>query len=427
MSTQTTRRDFLKHSGAIVAAAPLLLSSSSWANSPNGKITMAVIGTGGMATGHLRGLLKRKNDVQVVAVCDVDKRRVANACKLTEDAYAEEKRSGAFKGCDTYSDFRQVLARKDIDAVVIGTPDHWHATIAVMAANAGKDIYCEKPLTLTIGESRDIIGKIRRTGCVFQTGMQQRSDYGGKFVTAVQMVRNGKIGKIKKIIVGVGGPSKLVCDLPAEPTPEWMDWNMWLGPAPYRPYNSQLHPARWRNWFDYSGGTLTDWGAHHFDIVQWAMDADKSGPVRICPPGYDDCQKLTIWYANGVPVEHGGFVGNGGNGISFIGTDGAIHVCREWIHTTPSDLLTNPCIAPGDVQLPTCTGHMTNWLTCIRTRQSPACDVEIGARSVTVPQLACLAYWLNRPLNWNPQTWQFEGDAEANRWIDRPKRAPWKL
>lgn len=419
-----TRRSFLKTGSAITAAAPLIIGSHAWANSPNDRINIGIIGTGGMATAHLRGLLRR-NNVQVVAVCDVDKRRVQNAKNLTENAYADKIKAGSYNGCQAYGDFRDLVQRKDIDAVLIGTPDHWHATMCVASANAGKDIYCEKPLTLTIGESRDIIDKIRRTGCIFQTGTQQRSDYGGKFKTAVELARNGKIGKVVSIHVSVGGPSR-PCNLPAEPVPDYLDWNMWLGPAPYRPYNSRLHPGRWRSFIDYSGGVLTDWGAHHFDIVQWAMDADKSGPVKICPPGHDDCKTLTFWYKNGVRVEHGGFQGKG-YGLTFIGTEGKIHVCRDWIRTEPGYILENPSTLPGDIALPTCTGHINNWLSCIRTRQTPACDVEIGARSVTVCQLGCIAYWLNRPLEWNPETWQFIDDAEANRMIDRPKRAPWTL
>ena len=418
------RRSFLKGLGTAAAAAPFVSMPKILAAPANDRITVGVIGTGGMATGHLRNLLKMPS-VQVIAVCDVDSRKMENAYNLTEQAYANQKKSGQYKGCAKYRDFRDMLARPDLDAVVIGTPDHWHATMSVMAANAGKDIYCEKPLTLTIGESRDIINKIRRTGCVFQTGMQQRTSYGGKFITAVQLVRNSMLGKMISAHVTVGGPSS-ECTLPAEPTPEWMDWDMWLGPAPYRPYNSRLHPGSWRSYRDYSGGVLTDWGAHHFDIVQWAMDADQSGPVRICPPGHNGCKTLTYWYSNGVRVEHGGFEGSG-YGITFVGTNGKVSVCRDWIRSDPADLLINPSSMPGDLQLPDCSGHIGNWLDCIRTRRRPAADVEIGARSVTVCQLGCIAYWLDKPLKWNPKTWHFENDPVAEAWIDRPKRAPWTL
>ncbi len=422
--TNLTRRDFLKISAATAAAAPLISAPSLYGKSANDKINVGVIGTGGMATGHLRSMLNM-NQLKVIAVCDVDARNMERAYNITNERYAKDMRSGVYKGCTKYKDFRDMLERRDLDAVLIGTPDHWHAVQCVMAANAGKDIYCEKPLTLTIGESRDIIHKIRRTGVVFQTGMQQRTSYDGKFITAVELVRNGMIGKLISAHVSVGGPST-ICNLPAEPTPEWLDWDMWLGPAPYRPYNKLLHPGRWRSYIDYSGGVLTDWGAHHFDIVQWALDADQSGPVKICPPGHEGCKTLTYWYRNGVRVEHGGFEGKG-YGITFVGTDGKVHVCRDWIRTEPADLLLNPSSMPGDLQLPDCSGHIGNWVDCIRTRRRPAADVEVGARSVTVCQLGCVAYWLDRPLKWNPQTWLFEGDAEANKWIDRPKRAPWTL
>ncbi|MBN2451095.1 MAG: gfo/Idh/MocA family oxidoreductase, partial [Lentisphaeria bacterium] len=254
---------------------------------------------------------------------------------------------------------------------------------------------------------------------VFQTGSQQRSSREFRF--ACEMVRNGRIGALTHINVNVGGPSES-CHLPAEPVPEGMDWDLWLGPAPWRPYHSAIHPFNWRNYRDYSGGQMTDWGAHHFDIAQWAMGMDESGPTRIIPPDGRDTTKLTYLYENGVVVTHGG----GSNGVLFTGAEGRVEVNRGYLQTWPESLKDTPTQA-GEVHLYDSRDHRGNFLDCIRTRRRPICDVEIGCRSVTVCHLGNIAYWLKRPLRWDPGTEQIQGDAEASRWLDRPKRAPWVL
>jgi len=392
-----TRRGFLRGAAATLAA-PLVVRSSAFG--ANDRITTGIIGLGGPAGGGAGG-------TQLLAVCDV----------------REDKLRGhrGNKNVAVYKDFRELLARDDIDAVLIGTPDHWHAIPAIEAAKAGKDIYCEKPMSLTIREARAMVNAVRRYNRVFQTGSQQRSEYGGVFRFACEMVRSGRIGQLQSINCNVGGPSA-ECYEPAEPTPEGVDWDMWLGPAPWRPFNQRILGG-WRAYRDYSGGGMTDWGAHHFDIAQWALDADESGPVEVYPPG-TLTDRLTYVYANGVRVHHGG---GGGGGVVFFGSEGKIAVDRGPLQTWPAHLKDKP-IGPDEVRLyQVRNGHKGNWLDCIRTRQKPICDVEVGCRSVTVCHLGNLCYRLKRPLKWDPVKEEFIGDADANRWLDRPKREPWTV
>src|SRR5262249_40035023 len=283
-------RQFVQGAAAL-AAAPLFVPASALGDdkkkAASARLTLGFIGMGTMNRGHLGHFLGQK-DVQVLAVCDVDTTRREAAKKTVEDRYAKDQKDGQYKGCAAYNDFRELLGRKDIDAVVIATPDHWHAIPCLEACKAGKDIYCEKPLTLTIAEAKKLIDAVRKYQRVFQTGSQQRSDR--EFRVACELVRNGRIGKVSKVIVDVGGPSQ-PCDLPAEKEEPGLDWARWLGPAPQRPYNSVLSPRgvhghfpNWRNYREYSGGMMTDWGAHHFDIAQWGLGMDGSGPVEIIPP-----------------------------------------------------------------------------------------------------------------------------------------------
>ena len=417
-----TRRGFLRGTGATLATAPWLISAAALGRealpAASARLTLGFIGVGGMGRGNL-GAFMGFNEVQVVAVCDVDAKSSAAARDDVEKHYAQEKESGRWRGCAVYNDFREVLARDDIDAVCIATPDHWHAITAIEAATSGKDVYCEKPLSLTIREARAMATAVRRYGRVFQTGSQQRSS--PEFRFACEMVRSGRIGKLVTINANVGGPSG-DCYLPAEPVPAGLDWDMWLGPAPWRPFHSSIHPFNWRSFRDYSGGGMTDWGAHHFDIAQWGLDMDGSGPLEILPPSGKERPKLTYVYANGVTLTHG----EGSDGVLFTGSDGRIEVNRGHLKTWPDDLMKTPT-QPGEVHLYNSRDHRGNFLDCIRSRQRPVCDVEIGCRSVTVCHLGNLAYWLNRPLRWDPAKEELVGDAEASRWLDRPRRAPWRL
>jgi predicted dehydrogenase len=361
-------------------------------------------------------------EVQVVAVCDVDTEKRESARTRVEEHYADEREAGTFKGCAEYNEFEELLARDDIDAVLIATPDHWHAIIAIAAARAGKDIYCEKPLSLTVREARAMVDGARRYGRVFQTGSQQRSS--ADFRKACELVRSGRIGKLLTVHVGIGGCSSERY-LPEEPIPEGFDWDRWLGPAPWQPYNSERrsgsYSGGWRLIRDYSGGMMTDWGAHHFDIAQWGMGMDGSGPVEIIPPDGREYDTLTYKYANGVTMYHGE-----ANGVMFTGTDGKVEVNRGYFQTWPEEIGEEP-LGPNDVHLYESPGHRTDWLNCIRTRKRPICDVAVGCSSVTVCHLGNIAYWLGRPIKWDPVKEEIIGDEEASRWLDRPKRAPWRL
>jgi len=417
-----SRRQFLR---TTAVAFPIIIPASARGQdgrpAPSDRIHIAGIGVGGNGGGHLSRYLGTPT-TQVVAVCDVDRGKREAARKRVDGKYGELAASGSYQGCAAYGDFRELLAREDVDAVWVSTPDHWHAIVAIAAMKAGKDVYCEKPLSLTIREAREMVNTARRYGRVFQTGSQQRSS--DRFRLACELVRNGRIGRLQSCHVQVGGPSG-DCYLPAEPVPDGFDWEMWLGPAPWRPYNRGLHPARWRAYRDYSGGGMTDWGAHHFDICQWALGMDQSGPLEIIPPDGKDYPWLTYRYANGVTVHRGGYTGPG-SGIAFKGTQGLVEVSRAHLRTDPPAILAEP-IRADDVHLQQSRDHAGNWLDCIRTRERPICDVEIGCRSVTVCHLGNLAYWLNRPLTWDPVREQIVGDAAANRWLDRPKRSPWQL
>ena len=423
-----SRRRFLQGLAA-AAAAPLVVPASVFGAqgqaAPSNRITVGFIGTGKMAKDYHLPSLLGMGDVQALAVCEVDTTRRQFAKKAIEDRYGQDRQ---FKGCAEYTDFREMLARKDIDAVCIATPDHWHAIPAIEACKAGKDVYCEKPLTLTIREAKLCIDAVRKFKRVFQTGSQQRSNVFGPFREAVEFIRSGRIGKVKTITVGVGGPSKW-CDLPEEPLEPGLEWDLWLGQAPKRPYNSILSPRgmhnhfpAWRNYREYSGGGHTDMGAHHYDIAQWALDMDRSGPVEIIPPADPSTGTgVKYVYANGVEMTHGG-----PGGCTFVGTEGRIYIERGRLESQPESLVKEP-LRPGEVHLFRSPGHHRNWIDCIRTRKDPIADVEAGARTVTIVHLGNLAYWYGRRLKWDPKKWEFPGDKEANTWLDRQRRDPWQL
>lgn len=434
------RRRFLR-SALLAATAPAIIPASAWSAKarplPSNRLTLGFIGCGKIAQSHFGGFLAR-SEVQIVAVCDVDTTRREDGKRRVVEHYSKQKDGSRFAGCDVYKDFRGLLERKDIDAVVIATPDHWHTIQAIAACNAKKDVYCEKPLTLTLREGRELVKIVRKTGRVFQTGSQQRSSK--EFRTACELVRNGVIGRITEVRAGVG-PSSKWCDLPEEPMEPGLDWDMWLGPALWRPYNSILSPRgvhnhfpKWRDYREYSGGQITDWGAHHFDIAQWALGMDDSGPIEIIPPDDPKAEYgLRFKYGTGVEMVH-----ISENGVTFIGTEGKIYVNRGrfqfWLGTTEKASTPKDCDAiaaqhlpPGSIRLYKSDDHRADWLSCIRTRQRPVCDVEVGHRSVSVCHLANLAYWNRRKLYWDPWKEEFFADEEANSWRDRHRREPWKV
>ncbi|MBI4586213.1 MAG: Gfo/Idh/MocA family oxidoreductase [Planctomycetes bacterium] len=423
-----SRRRFVKAAAAALAA-PALVPSSIFGRAgnaaPSERIAVGVIGCGKMANDYHLSTLLTFPDVQIVAVCEVDKNRREHARKRVEGAYSKDS---AYQGCAEHIDFRELIARKDIDAVLIATPDHWHAIPIIEACKTKKDVYCEKPLTLTIAEAKRCIDAVRKHERVMQTGSQQRSSVFGPFRLACEIVRSGRLGKVKTVSVGVGGPSRW-CDLPEEPMEPGLDWDLWLGQAPKRPYNSVLSPRgvhnhfpNWRAYREYSGGGYTDFGAHHFDIAQWALGMDESGPVEIIPPEDPNATSgVKYLYANGVEMIHGG-----PGGCVFTGTAGTLRIDRGHLTSEPESIVKEP-LGEKDVHLYKSPGHHRNWIDCIRSRKRPVADVEIGARSVTVAHLGNLAYWYHRKLRWDPKNWKFAGDEEANRWLDRERRGPWKL
>jgi predicted dehydrogenase len=443
----TSRRDFLKHSTAALVA-PWFFTRSAFGDpkhsAPSERITLGLIGLKKMGGAHLETLLKR-DDVQILALCDVDESARTAALTKVEEAYGAKQRDGKYAGCDAYNEYERVLARPDIDAVLIAVPDHWHALIAIAACRAGKDVYCEKPLSLTIREARAMVAAARRYGRVFQTGTQQRS--APEFRKACELVRSGYIGDIKTVHVECGEPSQPM-EYEPEPVPPGFDYERWLGPAPLAPFNSLRvgsdYNNGWRRIRDYSGGKMTDWGAHHFDIVQWGLGMDGAGPIEIIPPQVD-AAKAEKWqagrrerkldgaaarpedpswglryvYPGGIEV-----IKDGTNGVLFEGTNGKIEVNREHLRTWPQSLRVQT-IGANDVHLEESPGHHDNWFACIRSRRRPISDVETACRSVTVCHLGNIALWLGRAIRWDAASEQIVGDEQAAAWLDRPKRAPY--
>ena len=331
-SSKLSRRRFFQASA--LAGFPLVLPSGvlGQESKPSGKLTMGFVGLGKQNRGLMNNFM-RQPDVQVLAVCEVDTTRRESARKMVEDYYSEEDRKPAgWKGCAAYNDFRELVARDDIDAVCIATPDHWHTIITLAALRSGKDVYCEKPLTHNIHEAVEVMKAVDGNGRILQTGSMQRSMK--EFRVACELVLNGHIGKLERVSCNFGDPG-IPCDLPEEEMEPGLDWNLWLGPAPVRPYNSILSPRKvhdhfpsWRNYREYGGGMVTDWGAHHLDIAQWGLGMDESGPVEILPPEKaGDKRGATLVYENGVRVTHGG-----GIGVHFFGSEGEVEVTRGRFH-----------------------------------------------------------------------------------------------
>jgi predicted dehydrogenase len=437
------RREFLKGTAkgaAVAAAVPSIIPASALGQDgrkpASDRVTVGFIGTGSLGNGHhLSGLCLGHKDVRsqvdVAAVCDVDRDR-------RNDAAGRVKRI-AGRTVGIYDDFRKLLERKDLDAVFVVTPDHWHAIPAIAAMECGLDVYCEKPLTLTIDEAQAMVKTARRYGTVFQTGSQQRSS--SQFHQACELVRNGKIGKISRVDTVLHSVEDGEWQLPRTPPPE-LDWNFWLGQAPYVDYAPNRVHYQFRWFYDYSGGVMTDWGAHHNDIAQWALGMDGSGPVYVDGTDAEFSAKgmhtvpknfnVHYKYANGVDLychtqKQSYADGTSfGNGVKFTGSDGWIFVSRGEIQASNPDILKIE-LGPNDERLYKSEHHHLNWLDCIRTRQRPICDVAIGASSVIVCHLGNISMQLGRPLKWDPDKQEFIGDDMANRLRSRPKRAPWHL
>ena len=430
---RSSRRRFLRYSAALVtagAAAPCIIPRDVLAaeDQPgaNDRIGIGGIGIGRQGSTVLRGSSRQG---RVVAIADVNLPR-------------GEKTAQKYQA-KAYQDYRKLLEHNDIDAIVTATPDHWRALVCIHAAQAGKDIYAEKPMTLTIREGRLMAQAVRKYKRVFQTGSQQRSQAANRF--GCELVRNGRIGKIHTVI-GHNYASPWECALPAQPVPQGLDWDMWCGPTEVVPYHADLYTPRanpgWISFRPYSGGEITGWGAHGLDQIQWALGMDESGPIEVWtegekfnPPTYAKpesrtrgdkvCASPMIFYryANGVTVKLDN--GNPGGGI-FIGEGGKIEIFRGRVTSNPPELVKQP-IEESELHLYKSDNHVGNWFECMRTRQPCIADVEIGHRSTTVCHLGNIARWLGRKLKWDPDQETFPGDDEANTYLDRPRRKGYEL
>jgi predicted dehydrogenase len=436
------RRDFLKSTAAFAAAGGA--SQAQTRPAPSSRITMGVIGTGNQGTGDMKNFLADER-VQVVAVCDLNKESpgywdgaIAGrepARVLVEWHYAQAKRSGVYKGCAAYEDFRDVLRRKDIDCVLIAVPDHWHSIPVIEAARAGKDIYGEKPLSLTISEGRAMVNAVTASRRVFQCGSQQRSDV--RFRKACEIVRNGGIGKLETVLVGLPGGTPDFGHTrdrqDPEPVPEGFNYERWLGPAPEAPYAPGRCHVNFRWCLDYSGGQITDWGGHHPDIAQWGMGTELTGPVAI-RNGQAQWAKEKIWntavdyyfeahYASGVKMTVSSRVRSG---VTFQGSDGTVWVNRGAIEATPQSLLDwQP--KDNDIRLYRSDNHARNFIDCVISRQETAAPIEQAHRSITIAHLGNISLRLGRDLRWDPAKEQIIGDESAHGMLSRPMRKPWTI
>lgn len=394
---------------------------------PSDMITLGFIGTGKQGRGLTSAFLNT-GEVRIIALSEVYRDKGILTLDNIKTYYSKNEQAGKYANIPVYNDFRELLARKDIDGVVIATPDHWHAAGAVRAAEAGKDIFCEKPLSLTVKEGRAMVNATRLHNRVFQTGSMQRS--WAEFRQAVELVRNGYIGEIKSIKVSVGPPPKKY-DLSAEPIPDGLDWSKWLGPNAASSFNTELAPPvskdvypNWRRYKEFGGGGVTDWGAHMFDIAQWALDMDNSGPVEVSAPDGGSHKNLTFRYKNGTIMTHEKWAWE--NAVLFTGTEGEIRIERGKIETTPASLK-DRIIGESEKHVYKSIDHYKDFLNAMRKRSMPVCDVETGHRTATVCNIGNIAYQLNRSLQWDPVKEMFSNDAEANALLGRTMLNEWAI
>jgi predicted dehydrogenase len=444
-----SRRGFMRRSLAALAAAGLpawyakdvfgaFAAPDEKKPGANDSILMGAIGIGSPQSRGLqiyRDALNTKKGVRYVAACDVDKRHLDRGVEILKKDGSQEPKG--------HKDYRELLDNKDINAVTIAVPDHWHTLIAIEALRKGKDVYCEKPLTLTIDEGKALVKVAKETGRVFQVGSQQRSD--ARFRLACELVRNGRIGKVQRVETRIGGidpyktgPFKKV------PVPEGLDWDFWQGPTPAVDYIKERCHYEFRWWYEYSGGKMTDWGAHHNDIAQWGLGMDESGPVAVEGMGAADkrldCYNVhssfivSYTYANGVKLvcSDNRLPGSPDpkerhdNGVLFVGEDGKWIFVNRGLITASDKKLIEEKLPADATPLYTSNNHMANFLDCIKTRKPTICPAEVGFRSVTVCHLGTIALRTGKQLKWDPVKEQFDNEA-ANKMMSRPMRAPYKL
>jgi hypothetical protein len=474
---QISRRSGLSHPASLsgTIAVPWIIPNSVWAANgnaaPNGRITVGLIGKGIMGSGHLRRLVGDP-DVQVLAVCDVDALRREDGKRLVEKTYAANRSTGTYRGCVAYNDYRDLLSRSDIDAVVIVTPDHWHTPQAIDAVRAGKDVYCEKPISLTVRQGRKLVEIVRRYNSIFQTGTQYRSIPTIKQVC--NFVRSGGLGKVKQVFTRwtklggfFGAPrfksyrhllkadnirnSYIPIDiiLPAEPVPDGLDWDLWIGPALWHPYNPGYHinpspgVVPWAFCEDFGAASSTWHHSHSADVIQYALGMEESGPVEFIHPSSGQYPTLTYKYSNGILlhlVDNWSMVKNvykavpqnarlaGNFGGIFVGEKGWITSMSTGgpIEGGPKNIFEEMKSTTRQVNIGE-NDHHANWFECIRTRRRPSCDAELGHRSAALGHLTIIAHTLQRSLKWNPAKEEFLNDEAANRLRFRAMRSPWRI
>jgi predicted dehydrogenase len=453
MAMKRTRRQFLGDAGKVAAVAgfPAIVPSSVFgAFSPSNRINIGAIGTGRISRGHDLPGIWQYDTARIMAVCDLDMNRAQDAVMLVNDIYTKQT-GKPYSGVTAYTNYRELLANKDVDAVVISTPDHWHALIAMDAVAAGKDVYLQKPASLTIAEGRALSDAVHRSGRIFQIGSQQRSTV--QFRVAAELVRNGRIGELKTVEIGLpGDPSGDV--EPDMAVPKQFNYDMWLGSTPVVPYTEKrVHPQQgydrpgWLRCEQFGAGMITGWGAHHLDSAHWAMDTEHTGPIEVW--GTAEFPTKGLWdvhgpfkteaiYANGV---HMLVSGDYPNGLKFIGTNGWIFVSRGNETVTGSDpvkkladpqalaasdpkILTS-VIGPNDIHLYESKEHHGNWLECIRSRRQTIAPVEVAHRACSACLIHHMAMKLKRKLYWDPQHERFRNDDVANAMLSRPQRPPY--
>lgn len=449
MSTRVSvsRRDWLRRTAAILA--PTIIPASALGRderpAPSERITLGVVGCGGKGLDHIKQFLSHA-DVQLVAVCDVDERHArdrtdgkqviygrAPACQLVRDHYAAAaKGSGRDTACSALRDYRELCGRPDIDAVVVATPDHWHALCDLEAIRQGKAVYGEKPLTHCFREGQQVVREAAEHGTIFQTGSQQRS--AGEFRRAAELARNGVLGKITRVEVGLPvGYGELKGNPTETAPPATLDYELWTGPAPLLPYVQARSHRSWRGHSAYGRGTLMDWIGHHNDIAHWGLGMDDSGPVQVeaigwtwpTTPVYDTPVDFEVHstYATGTLVVISSKLPMG---TKFIGDDGWVHADRGAI-TASDPRWTTPEFSPGEIRLPRSNDHLRNFLDCVKSREPCLCPASVGHRSITPGHLAYVSQALGRPVRWNPVEETFIDDPEAERELDCDYRSPWRL
>ncbi len=438
---KTTRRQFLRTTAAAAIATPVLVPAAVLggpaAVPPSERLNMGFIGLGGQGTGHLLGGswtyvpggYVARPDVQVLVVSDVRKERRERAQQRCNDLYAQKLGQAGYNGVQATNDFLEVLARPDIDAVLLGLPYHWAAPMSLLALRAGKDVYCEKPVAITVQEGRKLVETCRRFSRIYQAGTQQRSEYGGKFRIACELVRNERLGRLKEVYAyrqpGALFPSAWTSDQ-AVPVPDGFDWDRWLGPLPWRPYGGVAGHAL-------PGMFVGDvnWSPHHYDIIQWTVNPDVNAPIEVTYEGQGTKPGGAVIhyrYSNGVVVHSTGYPGEkvgAVGGACFVGTKGRLAVDRDNLVTYPASILKEP-LRPDDARVYHATSHSGNFLECVRTRRQPICAPETATYTMNAIFIGGIALALQRSVKWNPAKAEFVGDDEANRLLSYAPRPPWR-